>query len=213
MTKSTTAFVWKKLILQGRRIVTSAEIKRLARDLGKDDNRSLRYLQEHGYIRRVLRGVFYVEDPVERATGSLKHSVLELVQMALKAKEVKHWYFGLETALKLNGMTHEYFTTDYVMTDSFRTTKVISILGRRFLFSRRSKEHFEFGIVKRNGLTFSDPEKTVLDIAHRRMLEGHQRGYFASSIVEHSDRIDRKRARTYLASYPTRLRQALEGAL
>ncbi|OGS42066.1 MAG: hypothetical protein A3K67_00415, partial [Euryarchaeota archaeon RBG_16_62_10] len=202
MTNSATTLVWKKLVLQGKDIVTSDEIRRLAGDLGKDESRSLRYLQEHGHIRRILRGVFYVETPEERTRGSLGHSVLQLVQMALEAKGVRRWYFGLETALKLNGMTHEYFAVDFVITDSFRTTKVIEILGNKFQFLRRAKGHFESGIVRRSGLVFSDPEKTVLDLAYKRMIDGHERQHVSSALLEHADKIDRAKARRYLTSYP-----------
>ena len=42
----------------------------------------------------------------------------EIIKNGLIIKGVKKWYFGLETALKLNNMTNEYFTIDYVVNDS-----------------------------------------------------------------------------------------------
>ena len=124
-----TTLIWKKMLINESKIVTSAEIRNLARDLNKDEWGSLDYLQKHGYIYRILRGIYYIKNADERERNFFEQSVFEMVSNALKLKGVKHWYFGLETALKLNEMTHEYFTINYVMTDSFRTTKVIDILG------------------------------------------------------------------------------------
>ncbi len=73
-----------------------------------------------------------------------------MISKALKIKGVKHWYFGLETALKINNMTHEYFTMNFVITDSYRTTKIINILDTKFQFLKWSQKHFTFGIEQKN---------------------------------------------------------------
>ncbi len=132
MTAMNIPAIWKKLIVEGRRIVTSNETMELAAKVGKEGNRSLRYLNEHGYIARILRGVFYVRSADERERGLTERSTFELVAEAIDLKSVKRRCFGMEIALKLNGMTHEYFAIDSVVADSFRTTKVIGILGTKF---------------------------------------------------------------------------------
>ena len=77
------------------------------------------------YIIRIFRGIFYVKSLEEIKYKKVKYNHLELVAKGLELKGVKHWYFGLHTALKLNNATHEYFTIDYVITDSFYRNKPI----------------------------------------------------------------------------------------
>ena len=73
---------------------------------------------------------------------------LIVIGEGLKIKGVKNWYFGLETALKLNTMTHEYFTIDYVISDQYRTTKTIHILDKDFKFIKWRSSITTFGIIK-----------------------------------------------------------------
>ncbi len=207
MTEMSIPAIWRKLIVEERRIVTSGEIRELAARAGKNGDRSLRYLIEHGYIARILRGIFYVRSADERERGYTERSIFELVAKALEMRGVKRWYFGLETALKLNEMTHEYFAVDSVVTDSFRTTKVIGILGSKIQFHRWSASHFGFGSIRRGSLTYSDPEKTVLDMAYRAHRQ--RRDSPSNIIEEHIDRLDNSKLRKYLAHYSMRFREAL----
>jgi len=207
MTEMNIPAIWKKLLVEGRRIVTSSEIMELAAQAGKKGDRSLRYLIEHGYIARILRGIFYVRSADERERGYTERSTFELVAEALELKGVKRWYFGMETALKLNGMTHEYFAVDSVVTDSFRTTKVIGILGSKFQFHRWSADRFGFGSVRKGRLTYSDPEKTLLDMAYMTHRQG--KGSPRDVIMEHIERLNMDKLRRYLARYSMRFREAI----
>lgn len=188
-------------------MVTSKEVMQLADRLGKDGERSLAYLQEHGYIVRIARGVHYVRSADERERGFHEWSVYEMVAEALRMRNVKRWYFGLETALKLNGMTHEYFTVDSVVTDSAWTSKPTRVLDAKFHFFKWSPRHFGFGVVRKGRLAYSDPEKTVLDLAYRAHRGG--KGSSKAIIDEHIDRLDREKLSTYLKRYPMRFQNAL----
>jgi predicted transcriptional regulator of viral defense system len=207
------SIVWRRLLVEGRRYTTSEAIASLAEDIGRDPEVCLRYLQQQGYIHRILRGIFYVASPNERDRGALEPSVYQLVAKALEMKGVDKWYFGLDTALKLNGMTHEYFMIDYVITDSFKTTKVIRILDRRFRFLHWSEWHFESGIIEQGGIRFSDPEKTVLDLSYRfYRREGPGRGAF-SPFVEYEGMMDRIRMKEHLRAYPDRFISKVRAAI
>ena len=207
------SLIWKKLLLEGKRTTTSEEIRLLAKKIGRDGWRSVKYLQSQGYITRILKGHFYVRSLEERERRGYDHSFYEIVAMALKEKGVKHWYFGLETALKMNNMTHEYFTIDHVLTDSYRTTKVIRICNTGFKFIKRSKKHFRDGIIKKNMIRYSDPEKTVLDLAHIEFLKDKETENYLSHIREYKDKIDVGLITIYLYSYPQMFRVGVEGAL
>jgi len=205
--------IWKKLLLEERRFITSKEIRELARELGKGERNSVGYLQRHGYIIRVLRGIFYVRSTDERERDGMDLSIYELVARALKLKGIKRWYVGLESGLKFNNMTHEYFNIEYVITDSYRTTKTIRILDSNFNFLKRSKDHFGFGIVKRKNVFFSDPEKTVLDLTHKGYLKGKESNYFLSPIWNYEDTLDMDKLTSYLEHYPRGFRETVGGFL
>ena len=207
------SLIWKRLLIQEKKIATSDEIRELAKELGKDEERSLYYLQEEGYITRILRGIFYVRSIEERERGTYDDSIYKMVALALEDKCVERWYFGLETALKMNKMTHEYFTIDYVLTDSYRTTKVIRILNTRFQFLKRSGRYFQNGIITRNGIRYSDPEKTVLDLAYQRYLDSKDPGLFLSPIKEYQKKIELEKANKYLSMYPLSFQKKLVGVL
>jgi len=209
MTKMTTPLIWKKLIIERHKIVTSAEIRRLALNLDKGEERSLRYLQEHGYIYRILRGIFYVKSPEEREKGFFECSKYEMVSKAMKQKGIRNWYFGLETALLLNNMTHEYFVVNYVITDSYRTTKIINILDTKFQFHKWSKKHFMFGIIRKSGLAYSDREKTVLDLAYKIYLRESDSRRVTSPLRDYETYLNQSNLSTYLEFYPPGFRELL----
>lgn len=202
VTAMTASLIWRKLLVDGRKMATSREIQDLANELGRNPKRSLYYLQEEGYIVRILRGIFYIRGMEERDRGTQDRSMYELVGMALKVKGVRNWYLAHETALKLNLMTHEYFTTDHVITDSFRTTKAITITGYRFRFIRRSAVYFSSGILRKDNIFVSDRERTVLDLAYRDFLGSREPGRITGWIREYRDAVDLERLAGYLAIYP-----------
>lgn len=205
--------IWKKLTIDNKRISTSDEIRELAKKLHKDPWRSLKYLQSQGYIVRILRGVFYVRSPREKEIGGVDPSIYDLVGMALDVKDVKRWYFGLESALKLNNMTHEFFNIEYVITDSFRTTKIIKIMDTNFKFIRRNEKYFKFGIVASGNYRYSDPEKTILDMAYERYLEVKEPSYFIEPINEYHNLIDIEKTRSYIDNYSDNFRRLVEGSI
>jgi hypothetical protein len=136
-----------------------------------------------------------------------------MIAEAMKVKNVKNWYFGLETALKLNNMTHEYFDIDFVITDSFRTTKVIKIIDRNFKFYKRSKRHLKYGILKKNNLFYSDHEKTVLDLVYNRYVNNENLEQLSAPLKEYKNKLDEDRLFDYLENYPRKFREILEGLL
>jgi len=208
-----TSVIWKKLLVESRKIVTSEEIQSLANKIGREKERSLYYLQEEGYIVRILRGIFYVKTIEEREKGIIKTSIYDLVALALRVKGVKNWYFGLETALKLNTMTHEYFMIDYVISDTFRTTKIIKIIDSSFKFIKRGSHHFKTGIIKEKMIRYSDPEKTVLDLSYRDYLRTKKENIYISPIIEFKDILDYKLVEEYLDSYPPGFRKRIWGRI
>ncbi|MFP3872795.1 MAG: hypothetical protein ACLFVL_07965 [Candidatus Aenigmatarchaeota archaeon] len=191
--------VWEKLRIEGKEIVSSEEVEELAVKIGRDGENTLYYLQEEDYISRILRGIFYVKSLEERKRGMEKYSIYELIAMALDKKGVKNWYFGLETALKFNNMTHEYFNIDYALTDSYRTTKVIAIQDQKFKFFKRRKKHFSHGVISKDKIRYSDPEKTVLDMSYNSYLK--DKNNWTQYLKEFEDQIEMSKMKRHLQDY------------
>jgi len=213
VTHPSSVLIWRKLLVDGNKIVTSNTIRESSKGLGKDHTRSLRYLQEHKYLTRIFRGIFYVNSRKERDTGTFERSIYKIVAEALALKSVKHWYLGLETALRINGLTHEYFTVNYVITDSYRTTKIIKIADTRFQFLKWSRRHFTFGVKKEFELKFSDREKTILDLVYKRYLDSRDEHQAISPFVEYERILDKSKIRMYLEEYPQKIRKIVQERL
>lgn len=163
--KMTLKLVVEKLARDNKKFIVSDEIKDYCRKLALDYLTTIKYLLRNRYLARIFRGIFYVYSIEERKLGKSKMSSFEIIKEALKIKGIKDWYFGLETGLKFNNLTHEYFTIDYVVNDKVFRAKPIIIMGRKVKFYKLSSKMFSFGIVKKN-VNYSDPEKTLLDLLY-----------------------------------------------
>jgi hypothetical protein len=161
----TLKLIVEKLARDNKKLILSNEIKDYCRRLSLDYLTTIKYLLRNKYLARIFRGIFYVYSIEERKLGKSEMNSFEILKEALKIKGVKNWYFGLETGLKFNNLTHGYFTIDYVINDKIFRAKPIIIMGRKVKFYRLSPKMFLFGIIKKN-INYSDSEKTLLDLLY-----------------------------------------------
>lgn len=202
--------IWLRLNAQGMRFVTRETIGLMAAELCRDTQKSIDYLQRNGYLYRVFRGIFYVPDHKERALGRPDRSIHELVSQGLRQKGEKIWYFGMESALALNGMTHEHFDTEYVITGSYYTGRPIDILGKPVMVIAWKDPLLIPEAIKsiRTShsvtISYSDPEKTVLDLAYRRYTT--RRRNVVAPLLEYGPSCDRDVLMRYLKRYPPTFR-------
>ena len=161
----TLKLIVEKLARDNKKFITSNEIKDYCRKLALDYFTTIKYLLRNKYIARIFRGIFYVYSIEERKLGKSEMNFFEIIKEALKIKGIKNWYFGLETGLKFNNLTHEYFTIDYVINDKIFRAKPIIIIGRKVKFYKLSSKMLSFGIVKKK-VNYSDSEKTLLDLLY-----------------------------------------------
>lgn len=195
--------------MDGREFVTSVELKRYCKSMKLDYNIALRHLIPRGYLVRIFRGVFYVKSPEEVMLKKTRYSHLELVAKGLELKNLKNWYFGLYTALKLNNMTHEHFTVDYVINDKLLRTKPMEIAGYKFRFVKLNPKLLEFGVVN-NSLKHSDPEKTILDFIYIWRYNGVPKEKIIIDIAEWANNISEEKIRKYAEKYPKTVREIVE---
>jgi len=156
----------KKLYFNKNKFISAGELRAYCRMLNLNYYTAIGYLLSNNYLIRLLRGIFYVMSIEERKFNKVNVNYMEAIAKSLGLKGIKNWYFGLETAVKLNKLTHEYFATDYVINDTLFRAKAIEILGHKIKFIKLKKSLFGFGVIRKNKINFSENEKTLLDFIY-----------------------------------------------
>lgn len=198
----TLKLIVEKLARVNKKFITSPELKDYCRRLSLDYITTTKYLIRNRYMARIFRGIFYVYTIEERKLGKLEMPFYGILKEALKLKGVKKWYFGLETALKLNNLTHEYFNITYIINNKIFRAKPILIMGNRVKFYKLVPKMFKFGIVK-NKVKYSNPEKTALDLMY---LNHCNKGEFN----ELSKNLSKTKLNRYSNNYNKKVKLVLE---
>jgi predicted transcriptional regulator of viral defense system len=196
----------KKLRIDGKEFVTSAELKLYCKAMGLSYKTVIKYFIHRGYLTRIFKGIFHVKSLDEIKLGKVRYSHLELVAKGLELKGVKNWYFGLYTALKLNNMTHEHFAVDYVINDKLFRPKPMNMAGYKFKFVKLTPRLLKFGITW-NGLRYSDAEKTILDFIYTWRYNGVPKEKIILDISEWSKSLSKEKTRKYATNYPKTVRE------
>jgi len=199
----------KKLRMEEKEFVTSTELRLYCKSMKLNYESVVRYFTSRGYLVRIFRGIFYVKSLDETKLGKTKHNYLELVAKGLEMKGVKNWYFGLYTALKLNNMTHETFTVDYVINDKIFRPKPMNIAGYKFKFIKLTSPLLEFGITK-DSLRHSDAEKTILDFIYTWRYNGVPKEKIVLDITDWTRNISKEKIKEYAKKYPKTIREIVE---
>lgn len=198
----------KKVHFEGKMYVTAEGIREICRRIGITYKNGINYLLKTGHLVRVLKGFFYVRTLEERRTGVLNANFFEAISKALEYNEVK-WYFGFDTALKLNNLTHEYFPTDYVVSDELFRSKPVGILGHKVRFIKLKKKLLGFGIKSKDGISYSDIEKTLLDTVYIRKYRGVEDAVIRNEIADLLERASKRKLEKYAKHYPASVRRIL----
>jgi hypothetical protein len=198
-----TDILLRKLRMENKEFVTSRELRAYCKSLKLDYGIAIRHLVPRGYLVRIFKEIFYIKSLEELELARPKYNHLELVAKGLELKNVKNWYFGLHTALKLNNMTHETFAVEDVINDKLFRANPFTIAGYKFKFSRLSPSLLEFGIKKgENGVKYSDPEKTILDFIYIWRYNGIPEEKIAADVSGWAKGVSREKLRAYAKKYP-----------
>ncbi|MFH0970166.1 MAG: hypothetical protein V1776_01765 [Candidatus Diapherotrites archaeon] len=200
----------RRLWLEEGRYVTASALKERCNPLGLSYEDALSYLFRNKYVVRILRGFFYIPTVEERRLKTLGPNPYEAITKAMEYKKIKNWYFGLETAIKWNNITHEHFTVDYVVSDTLFRAKPIIILGRKIKFVKLKKSLFDFGIKREKKLPYSDLEKTILDLVHIRKYAGRSDKAISDELTEWAETASKTKLRGYAKHYSLSVRRIME---
>lgn len=204
--------VYKVMVLRKMKYVTSDQIDEFCKALGSNTAGTIKTLQSNGYLERILRGIFYVRDLEEAELGRNKISTFELLKNGLKLKNVDRWYLGLQSALKINGMTHEVTLTEYVMNDTIFRQNPINIAGTPVLFIKVKQSLFDFGIVD-EPIPHSDPEKTILDMIYLDRYKGRKDAWIATEVSDHLSSLEKLKLMEYSRYYPKTVQTFIAGMI
>ncbi|MFH1511275.1 MAG: hypothetical protein ABIF10_06290 [Candidatus Woesearchaeota archaeon] len=191
----------KKLLMDNNKFVTREQLKGYCNTLGMSYDSAIGYLLSNDYLTRVLRGVFYIKNVEERKNKAFDVTFFQAVTEALRIKKITNWYFGLESAIKLNGLTHEYFAVDFIISDKLKRPRPIEILGRKVKFLKIKNELTQFGIRKAE-IPYSDIEKTVLDMAFLGIYNGLSETEIRSRISDYAKYCSKPKMLKYSKHYP-----------
>jgi hypothetical protein len=158
--------VLNKIRQDNREIITLEEIKNYCKEMYFNYKIISNYLISRKFLIKIFDDIFYVKTTDEINQNKLKVPVSELLGKALELKNIDKWYYGLYTALKLNGIKFPHEDKFcYLINNRILINKPFKILGKKYRFLRFQDNLFNFGII--NGkIKYSDPEKTILDLLY-----------------------------------------------
>ncbi len=194
----------------GGKAVTRKELEKACKRFGENADRVINFMISYGYLIRILRGVYYVKTLEEFSTRK-SVSTLKIIYLGMNELNVK-WYFGLNTALRLNGATHEFSPVIHVLSDSIYRPKIVNINGEDVRFIKLKKELFGFGVVEKKGMRYSDLEKTLLDMAYLSRYHSMPEERIVVTLKEYGRNARKKKLAEYLRFYPKSVRRVVENA-
>ncbi len=197
----------RRLLLRKERYLSDKELKELCKRLKLEYENALTYLYNKKYLDRIVRGFFYIPSAEEHRLKTGGPSLFEAISKAMEYKKVKNWYFGLETAIKLNNITHEFFTIDYVVSDTIFRAKPFKILGRKVKFVKLSKKLFGFGLKKEDNICYSDLEKTLLDLIHLRVHSEKSEKAIIDELIEWAEEVNKNKMKKYSKHYSSTVKK------
>ena len=158
--------VLDKIWQEDKELITLEELKSYCKELYFNYRIISNYLISRKFLLKILDDIYYVKSAKEITQNRLEVQGSELVGKALEFKNIDNWYFGLYTALRLNGI--EFAHQDkycYVVNNRILINKPLKIFGKKYRFLRFQDRLFNFGII--NGkIKYSDSEKTILDLLY-----------------------------------------------
>ena len=86
----------------------------------------------------------------------------------------------------MNGATHEYSDTVFVVNDEIYRNKEVRIAKSRVKFIKISPRLAQFGIVVEDSIRYSDLEKTLLDVIYLSKYRSIPEGRISLSLRPHS---------------------------
>jgi hypothetical protein len=190
----------RKLHLEKNKIVKDDLLREYCKLLEMDYHKVITYLVNNKYLIRILRGIFYIKSADERKYDKCDIYYLDALKEALKIKGVDNWYLGLESAIKRNNLTHEFFVVDYILNDTIFRAKTITVMGHKVKFIKLKPELCSFGI-NEGKFPYSDVEKTLLDFIYLMKYKGFEDSLIKSKLIDYMSLASKDKLLFYAKHY------------
>jgi len=194
----------------GGKVVRRGSIEDVCKRFGANASNKINFMISYGYLVRVLRGLYYVKT-LEEFTLKKAVDIYKILSLGMVELEVG-WYFGLYTALRFNGVTHEFSDTIFILNDEIFRPKEVRVSGERVRFIKLSPSLFGFGVIEKNKVKFSNLEKTILDLVYLSRYRSIPEERIASTIEEYAKGVRAETMKEYLKSYPRTVGVVVENA-
>lgn len=194
----------------GGKVVRRNSIENICKKFGANPTNTINFMISYGYLIRILRGLYYVK-ALEEFTLKKSVDLYKILSMAMDELKIK-WYYGLYTALRFNGVTHEFSDTIFILNDEIFRPKEVKVAGEKVRFIKLSPDLFGFGIIERNSVKFSDLEKTLLDLVYISKYRSVSEEKIVSTIEDYGTEVKKKSIKEYLKSYPKSVGKVIENA-
>lgn len=194
----------------GGKIAKREEIEKACTKFKANPEKTINFMISYGYFLRILRGLYYVKN-LEEFKFKRSINTNETLSLAMEKLRV-NWYFGLYTSLRLNGLTHEYFDTTFILNDRLFRPKEIKVGGEKVKFIKLKSKLLGFGIIKQNHIKFSDVEKTLLDFIYLSKYRSVSEERIISIISNYSKNANARKIREYVKSYPKTVEMVVKNA-
>jgi predicted transcriptional regulator of viral defense system len=198
------------LATYGGKAVRKTNIENVCKKFETDPKYYINYMAAYGYLIRVVKEIYYVKTSDEFSSKKTT-DIHKIISLGLEELGV-NWYFGLSTALRMNGATHEYSDTVFVVNDEIYRNKEVRIAKSRVKFIKINPKLTGFGIVTEDGVRYSDLEKTLLDMIYLSKYRSVPEGKIALSVEEYAEKADRKKVDEYLKAYPLNVGKVAKNA-
>ncbi|MFX0132441.1 MAG: hypothetical protein ACFFDN_02220 [Candidatus Hodarchaeota archaeon] len=202
----------KKLWSKNKCFFTSDELEVYSKDLYFNYKQLIKYLVSRGYLIRIIEDIFYIKSSEEYKSNKIKLTPLELISKCLKLKKIQKWYFGLYTALTLNGITNNHDEEIYVISNRTVKNYLMKIGQYKHRFLTLNNRFLNFGIIE-NKIRYSDIEKTILDLIYLWKINKKNDAEIIQNISDYLRDASKDKIIDYSRHYPESNRKILENLI
>ncbi len=193
------------------RIVDTRAIADIARALGFQPAIIRQGLVKGHYLLPVhFDGIYYLLDPDELNTKFLRNRSIEIVAAACAHVFGKNWYYGLNSALYLNGLINQSPREFIILTDQTQQAAFL-FGGDSFQIRRSAVKDYSIEVEEKGWVRFSSPARTLTDYLYFNIKLGKQ-DYairMAKDILHNSPDIAQKLNRDLIGLYPSPYNMAI----
>ncbi len=171
----------------------------------------INYLVKKEDIVKIFADFYYVKNKNELEAQDFKekHSLIDLVSKLLKLLNIGEWYFGLHTALRFHGISLKENPAECLICSRMPFNgKKIEVLEKKLQVFIFKPELIDFYITK-NGIKFSDLEKTFLDFLYLWKLNNIPDHKLFRVLGKYRDRISEEKIKEHSKNYPLDIQKIL----